>query len=221
MIGAMKSGRTALAAAALAAAIPLALSAPACAQTILDNWKSVAVPAAPGAYPVVVDTAHTALLILDMYATSCSEAQRPSCVKTLPHVKALLDQARAHGMLVVYSAGPPANNGPSEPIDVLARRPNEPTVRGAADKWFGSELETLLKVHDIQTVIVTGTSADGAVLYTASGAAMRNMTAIVPVDGISSITPFAEAYTVWHLKNTTGTVSRHIVLTKTNEVTMR
>jgi nicotinamidase-related amidase len=198
-----------------------ALGVQAHAQGILDSWTTTAVPPPPKLEPATVDAAHSALLILDMYPTSCSEAQRPSCVKTIPHVKRLLDEARAHKMLVVYSAGPPAANGPTRPVEVLAPASGEPTVRGAADKWLGSELEKVLTEHSIKTVIVTGTSADGAVLYTASGAALRDITAIVPVDGISSANPFAELYTVWHLKNTTGTVSRHIVLTKSDQVTIR
>jgi nicotinamidase-related amidase len=204
-----------------AVAALMALGGQVHAQGILDSWTTTAVPPPPKLEPATVEAATSALLILDMYPTSCSEAQRPSCVKTIPHVKRLLDEARARKMLVVYSAGPPAANGPTRPVEVLAPGTGEPTVRAAADKWLGSDLEKVLTEHKIKTVIVTGTSADGAVLYTASGAALRDMTAIVPVDAISSANPFAELYTVWHLKNTTGTVSRHIVLSKTDQVTIR
>ena len=53
----------------------------------------------------------------------------------------------------------------------------------------------------IKTVIVVGTAAHGAVIYTASGAAMRGLKVIVPVDGISADIPCAEQYTLWHLAN--------------------
>ena len=36
-----------------------------------------------------------------------------------------------------------------------------------------------------------GTSSNGAVLYTASGAALRGMNVIIPVDGISAVDPYA------------------------------
>ena len=38
-------------------------------------------------------------------------------------------------------------------------------------------------------------------LYTASGAAMRGMKVIVPVDGVSADNTYAEQYTAWHLAN--------------------
>ena len=48
---------------------------------------------------------------------------------------------------------------------------------------------------------VVGTAAHGAVVYTASGAAMRGMKVIIPVDGVSAETPYVEQYVTWHLAN--------------------
>ncbi len=191
------------------------------AQDIIDAWKTIPVPAAPAVEPVSVNHADTALLVLDMYATSCNAEQRPSCVPTIPRIKALLADARAHQMKVIYSAGPPAANGPSEPTPELARLPAEPTVRGPADKFFGSDLEKILTDGGIKTVILVGTSADGAILYTGSSASFRNLKVIVPVDGVSSANRFAELYAVWHLKNTTATVSRNVTLTKTGLISIK
>jgi nicotinamidase-related amidase len=70
-------------------------------------------------------------------------------------------------------------------------------------------------------LIVTGTSAHGAVLYTASEAAVRNFEVIVPVDGSSAETPFAELVTAWLLKNAPGSVSAHVTLTSTPQITIR
>ena len=63
------------------------------------------------------------------------------------------------------------------------------------------ELDKNLKEKGIKTVIVVGTSAEGAVLNTASGAAQRGLKVIIPVDGMSSNNPYAEQYTAWHLAN--------------------
>ena len=52
-----------------------------------------------------------------------------------------------------------------------------------------------------QAVITVGTAAHGAVLYTASGAALRGLKVIVPVDGTSADILYAEQYTAWHLVN--------------------
>jgi nicotinamidase-related amidase len=205
--------------AALSIASPAALSAG--AETIIDTWKTVAVPPPPQLVPVTVDPAHTALLILDMSALNCVEAKRPSCVRSLPHVRRLLDAARAKHMLVIYSAGAASSTAPPDPVAALAPQAGEPMVRAPVDKFFQSDLEKLLADRHVDTVIVTGTSAEGAVLSTATGAALRNMTAIVPVDGYSAIDPFAELYTAWHLKNAPKAISSHVTLTRTDLITVR
>jgi len=63
-------------------------------------------------------------------------------------------------------------------------------------------LEKILKEKGVKTVIVVGTAAEGAVLNTASQAALRGFKVIVPVDGVlSSATAYAEQYAAWHLAN--------------------
>jgi nicotinamidase-related amidase len=126
-------------------------------------------------------------------------------------------------MMVVYSTGPvtPATTTPPKSPDALTPLPGDPIVRTGADKFLGSDLEKLLAARGIRSVIIVGTSAEGAVLYTASSAALRNMTAIVPVDGYSAVNPFAELYTAWHLKNAPATISSHVTLTRTDLVTLR
>lgn len=188
---------------------------------IIQRWNSVTLPKAPELVTAEIESAHSALLILDMYPGSCVATMRPTCPATVPAIKRLLEHARASKMLIIYSAGPVAMNGPTLPVPELAPLPGEPTVRGAADKWIGSELERILADHHITTVIVTGTSADGAVMYTASGAALRGIMAVVPVDGMSSADPFAELYTAWHLKNTSATVSKKIALTRSDLITLK
>ena len=63
-----------------------------------------------------------------------------------------------------------------------------------------TDLEKLLKDRKISTVIVVGTLAEGAVLYTSSHAAFLGLKVIVPVDGMSS-DPFGELATTWILAN--------------------
>jgi nicotinamidase-related amidase len=209
-------------AAALCAAILTAnCAATAGAETIIDTWTSTPVPPPPELQPVTIDSAHSALLILDMYQATCTEATRPRCVQTIPNVQHLLTEARAHKMLVLYTGGPPTSTTPTTPVDALKALPGEQTVRAGADKFVGSDLDKILANAGIKTVITVGTSADAAVLYTASGAALRNMTAVVPVDGIASVNPFGELYTVWHLKNTAATVSSHVIVTKSDMITFK
>ena len=53
-------------------------------------------------------------------------------------------------------------------------------------------------------MIIVGTTAEGAVLHTATGASMRGFQVIVPIDGMSAGTLYAEQYTAWHLVNAPG-----------------
>lgn len=76
-----------------------------------------------------------------------------------------------------------------------------------------ADLEEILEENGIETVIVVGTSAHGAVLHTATGAALRGLKVIVPVDGMSAGERYAEQYTAWHLANAPGT-RRHTTLTR-------
>ena len=169
----------------------LATALPGYAQTIIDEWASVQRPNAPVLKPVTVDTGTTALLMLDFMNQNCGK--RPRCIATLPAVKNLLTQARAHKMLVVYALI--AKTTTADVMKDVAPVPGEPSVLSGPDKFLNTDLERILKERGIKTVIAVGTSADGAVLYTASAAAFRGMNVIVPVDGMSSNDSYAELVT--------------------------
>jgi len=62
-----------------------------------------------------------------------------------------------------------------------------------------------------------GTASNGAVLYTASGAAFRGMNVIIPVDGMSAVDPVAEYSTVIEFQ-TAPQVSAKTTLTKSNMI---
>jgi nicotinamidase-related amidase len=210
--GAIKSGvrrgHGHLIALGLAAGLGLAVPA-ASAQTIVDEWSSVKAPPAPELKAVSIDPKTTALLMLDFVTPNCT--QRPRCMASVPAVKKLLGEARAAGLLIVYATG--ATGKRADTLAELAPKDSEPVVSTGVDKFFNTELERILKDGGIKTVIAIGTAAHGAVLYTASGAALRGMQVIVPVDGISADSPYSEQYTAWHLTNA-PVVSRNVTLTK-------
>lgn len=62
-----------------------------------------------------------------------------------------------------------------------------------------SDIEQRLKAKGITTVIVMGTSAQGAVVGTSNGAVQRGFKAVVPVDAMSAEDPYNEQYAAWHL----------------------
>jgi len=177
----------------------LLLAAPAASQTVIDEWASVQAPAAPAVKQITVDPRTTALLLLDFNKQTCNAERRPRCIASAPKVKKLLDGARAKGVTVIYSLSPGA--APADIAADLAPAAGDPVVTSGPDKFLGTDLEKVLKERNIQTVIVAGTAAHGAVLATASGAALRGMKVVLPVDGLSAETLYPEQYTVWHLMN--------------------
>ena len=169
------------------------------AASIADEWASVQVPPPPALKAVTLDRKTTALLLLDFNKQTCNAERRPRCIASIPKVAKLLAAARAAGVPVLYSLG--GGGAVADIAKELTPTKDEPVVSSGVDKFVGTELESLLKQKGIKTVVIAGVAAHGAVLYTASGAAMREMQVIVPLDGISADIPYAEQYTAWHLVN--------------------
>ena len=122
---------------------------------------------------------------------------------SLPKIQSLLTEVRNRGMPVLYSLT--RNASTADIREEVSPHPGDPIVKSGVDKFYGTELEEILRAKEIQTVILVGTSAHGAVLHTATGAAMRGFRVIVPVDGMSAGDAYAEQYTSWHLVNGPGT----------------
>jgi len=193
----------------LAAALAVLVPALSVAATIVDEWPNVKAPPAPALKPVTVDPKTTALLMLDFVAPNCNP--RPRCIASVPGAKKLLTEARARGMMVAH-----ATTMATKAADILpdlAPLADEPVVASGVDKFRNTELEKILKDKGIQHVIAIGTAAHGAVMYTASGAVLRGMKVILPVDGMSANDPFPEQYVAWHLTNA-PVIGPNVTLTK-------
>jgi nicotinamidase-related amidase len=198
-------------AAGVSTIVTVAFSAalPASAASVIDEWASVKLPAPPAVKPVTADPKTTALLMLDFMNQNCGK--RPRCLATVPAVKKLLEEARAKKAAVVYTLI--AKTTTADVIKDVAPAAGEPSVLSGPDKFLGTDLEKILKDRGIQTVIAVGTSSNGAVLYTASAAALRGMKVIVPVDGMSSQDALTDLVTVQVL-TTAPRVSGQVTLTK-------
>ncbi len=183
----------------------------AAAETIIDEWATVKVPPPPELKPVTIDPKVTALLILDIQPQTCNAERRPRCLPAVPRIQRLLTKARAKGVAIVYSLA--AGGTPADIFKEVAPQPGDPIVQSGPDKFFGTDLEKILKERGIQTVITVGSASHGAVLYTASGAALRGLKVIVPVDGTAADLPYAEQYTAWHLVNAPR-IGAQVTLTK-------
>jgi nicotinamidase-related amidase len=175
------------------------LASPAGAGDIIADWNTAVAPPPPELKEVTVDPSTTALLFLDIMKQGCSA--RPRCVASVPNMKRLYDQARAHNMVIWYSLV--GSNGKATPDDVMdpgiKPREGEWYRQGGPDKFMGSTLEPILKQAGIKTVIVCGNSFQGATVGTASGAAQRGYKVIVPVDCSAGEDAYHEQYAAFHL----------------------
>lgn len=182
------------------------------AASVVDEWASVKA-AAPTLKPATVDPKTTALLMLDFMKQNCGK--RPRCVATLPAMKNLLAAARAAKAPVVYSII--ANSTTADVMPDVAPHADEPHVLAGPDKFLRTDLEKILKDKGIKTVIAVGTSSNGAVLFTAAGAAFRGMNVVIPVDGMSSVDAVAEYATVLDFE-TAPLLSNKTTLTKSDMI---
>ena len=198
-----------LAAALLGATLALAPSVR--AKTIIDEWNSIKAPPAPALHNVTVDPRTTALLVLDLVKPVCTTPYRPRCLATLPKVAKLLKEARAHHMLVIYSLVV-VNKSTKAVLPAVAPLGNEPVVKSGPDKFLHTDLAQILKAHHITTIIPVGSAADGAVMYTASHAALLGYRVLLPVDGMSSHLAYTEQYVAWNMSHA-PVVSPHVTLT--------
>jgi nicotinamidase-related amidase len=186
---------------------------PALANDITKEWDSVKPPPVPEVKAATVDPKTTALLALDFMKTNCGV--RPRCAATIPVANKLIEQARAHDMLVIYTLVGETPK-PEGMADGIAKpRDGEWIERGGADKFINSDIEQRLKAKGITTVIVMGTSAQGAVVGTSNGAVQRGFKAVVPVDAMSAEDPYNEQYAAWHLyKGGPVYLPRNVTLTR-------
>jgi nicotinamidase-related amidase len=209
------SGALAAAGLAISASFLTAAAAPAAAQSIISEWAKAPVPPAPKLQDVKIDPTTTAFLVLDLIKQTCSESKRPRCIASLPKVKAFLDEARAHHMPVVYSLA--GNATTADVAKSVAPLGTEPIVRAHADKFIGTDLDQILKKLKVKTLVIVGTTAEGAVLFTASHAAFLDYKIIVPVEGSTAADLYAEQATVWMLANA-PTVGQQTTLTSFDKI---
>jgi nicotinamidase-related amidase len=204
---------------ALAAAFGLGVfGGPVAAQSVIDDWNTIKAPPPPPLKPAkIADPRTTALLVMDVNSQTCTAQRRPRCAASVPRLQKLVADGRAKGMTVLYTL-----SGTTTAADILkeiAPAPGDSVLPSfGPDKFMGNDLEKILKDRGIKTVIAVGTAAHTSVLHSASGAALRGYNVIVPVDAISSDSPYQEQYTVVHL-TTASRVLDKVTLTATTMMT--
>jgi nicotinamidase-related amidase len=183
-------------------AVAVVLPSLAQAQGVLDEWSSVKAPPPPEAKLVTIESQKTALVVMDFDKRICRPDKRVRCFRAIPKVKKLLDEARAHNMVVAYTRGP--NMKPSDFVDELRPIKGEEMFVAHANKFEGNDLNQLFKKRGITTVIITGTSPNGAVIFTVFGASRLGYKVLVPVDTMPGDTAYTEQISAWGILHDPG-----------------
>ncbi len=179
-------------------------------------------PTLPQVEPVTVDVERTASLVLDL-TEDCADPNHPSH-KLVPGMSKFLDRARAVGMLIVFTIPLYLKGKPTGKVySGFRRRPSEAVLfSDGFDKFTGGELQSLLKLYDVDTLIITGCRSNICVLYTATKAARElNYHVVIPINGLAALTDYEEQYTLFQLANLPGGVADRFTFTKLDMISFQ
>jgi len=154
-------------------------------------------PNRPEPKPVTLDSKTTAVLVLDL-SSRCHDPKQ-ICSKLMPAVGEFLDKARAAAVPIIYSVSLSAKGTPlGEVASPLKRKENEPVIYpDGFDKFMGGELQALLKEKGAKTLIITGSSTNSTVLYTATTAArIHRYNIVIPMDGVNADRQYEQEYSI-------------------------
>lgn len=178
-------------------------------QDIIATWNSIKPLPPPALKSVTLATATSALIVMDFDIKNCIPSRRARCAVAIPKVADLLAKARKSSMLVVHFYN--ANMTREDIVPQLAPVGNETAQKASGNKFFSTDLDSVLKGRGIDTVILAGTSANGAVLTTAIGAAERRYNVVVPIDVIPADDIWQEQFSIWQIANGPGLRDASIV----------
>jgi len=190
-------------------------TSPAQAQDILQEWATIKPPPPPEIKAVTLDPKKTALIVMDFNRKNCVPAQRARCAAVLPKVQKLLAAVRAKGMVVVHTYTP--NMEQADISQDVTPAAGERVLQVRGDKFQG-DLEKYLKDKGITTILLAGTSGNGAVLFTAIGGSQRRFKVVVPIDAMPADTAYQEQFAIWEIANGPG-VREDSTLTKLDMIT--
>lgn len=166
-------------------------------------------PEIPREAQVSLPAGQTALIVVDMqndFVEPEGTLFVPDAQATVPNIRRLLEKARAAGVKVVYTQDWHPEGDPefdiwprhvvhgtwgAQIIDELKPHPGDTVLQKVRyDGFYGTQLEHLLHLWGIKSVVIVGTVANICVLHTAGSAALRWYKVVLPEDGTSALTPF-------------------------------
>jgi nicotinamidase-related amidase len=179
-------------------------------------------PNRPEPKPVTLDSKTTAVLVLDLHAR-CHNPKE-ICSKLTPVVGEFLEKARASAVPIVYTVSLSVKGTPTAEIsEPLKRKESEPIVYpDHNDKFWGGELHALLQQKGVKTLVVTGASTNGAVLYTSTTAArVYRYNIVMPLDGVIARTKYEQEYPIHQFTVLPSGASKQFQFTNLSMITFR
>jgi nicotinamidase-related amidase len=156
-----------------------------------------------------IDPSRTALVVVDMQNDFVKEGGAlvvPDAEATIDPIGRLLALARDAGMQVVYSQDTHDEGDPEweiwgehvrrgswgwQIVEELAPREDELVIQKVRyDAFYGTELDHVLRLWGIDTLVICGTVANICVHYTAASAALRWYDVVIPRDAVSALDVF-------------------------------
>ncbi len=153
------------------------------AERAAGPMQTVQMPATPAPQPVKLDPKTTALVVLDYVEDICNS--QASCTgKMLPAMTPFMEKVRKAGLTVAY--GTRAQNM-TKWLPQVAPAANDIKVTNTAqDRFYGTDLDKLLKAKGIKTLILVGWKISGSITYTSVGAMAHDYTVVIPMDTTSA-----------------------------------
>jgi nicotinamidase-related amidase len=169
----------------------------------------VEVPEIPVEERVQLPADKTALIIVDMqndFVKPGGSLRVPTAEKTIGPIRSLLEKARKHAVLTIFTQDTHYLFDPEfeiwgrhvvkgtwgwQIIDELKPIEGEIVVEKTRyDGFYGTPVDDILRVNGIENVVVVGTVANICVLHTASSAAIRWYKVYMPMDAVSALNEF-------------------------------
>lgn len=172
--------------------------------------------------PVTLNAQKTALLVLEL--SQYLDDPEYFAAPLVPGVSRLLENTRTAGVLTVFTVPLPFKGTPHGQVySGFHRRPCEPVFYPPAfDKFGGGQLQSLLSLYEIDTLIMTGCKANMAILITATRAVSEyNYNVVIPVDGIAAVTDYEKEYTLYEFRAYPGGFIRKFTFTKLDMISFQ
>jgi len=179
-------------------------------------------PNRPEPKPVTLDRKSTAVLVLDLNAR-CDDPKQV-CSKITAPLGDFLDKARAGSVPIIYTVSTAAKGKPIGELSApLRRKENEVIIYpDGFDKFYSGELQPLLKDRGVKTLIITGSSTNSAVLYTATTAArMHRYAVVIPIDGVNAATRYEHEYAIHQFTVLPSEANKLFQFTKLSMISFR